>query len=83
MRSDPELKDVVDADFFAETEDKKRRARELSAENPQWKRPFADDVAKAMDLRFLYKYGYDYGSMFVHPMARGRSLALRHARELG
>lgn len=35
----------------------------------QWRRPKAEDIAKAMDLGFLYRFGYDYASRHVHPMA--------------
>lgn len=34
-----------------------------------WRRPKAEDVAKRMNLGFLYRFGYDYASMHVHPMA--------------
>jgi hypothetical protein len=35
----------------------------------RWHRPKAEDVAKRMNLGFLYRFGYDYASMHVHPMA--------------
>jgi hypothetical protein len=33
------------------------------------RRPKPEDVAKKMDLGFLYRFGYDYASTHVHPMA--------------
>ncbi|MBL4630191.1 MAG: hypothetical protein JKY14_03205 [Paraglaciecola sp.] len=49
--------------------DQKERFNKLSNNIPNWKRPNAEKVAKDMDMSFLYKYGYDYASMFVHPMS--------------
>lgn len=74
MRSDPDFKETLDPEFFKDSEQAKQRARDLTPENPQWTRPFAEEIAKQMDLRFLYKYGYDYGSMFIHPMANDGQL---------
>ena len=36
---------------------------------PCWHRPNAEKVAKGMGLGFIYRYGYDYASRYVHPMA--------------
>ena len=41
----------------------------MSKNPPKWQRPKAEDVAKSMNLSFLYKYGYDFASTHVHPMA--------------
>ena len=54
---------------FGPTSEQKARFEKLSKSPPVWKRPKAEDVAKGMDLSCLYKYGYDYGSRHVHPMA--------------
>jgi len=54
---------------FTPTAEQKARFEKLSKSPPKWKRPKAEDVAKGMDLSCLYKYGYDYGSRHVHPMA--------------
>jgi hypothetical protein len=43
--------------------------RELAKNKPTWQRPKIEGVAKQMGVSFLYKYGYDYASMHVHPMA--------------
>jgi len=51
---------------------KTEKARyDLLASNKRapWQRPKAHDVAKEMDLSFLYDLGYDYASMHVHPMS--------------
>ncbi len=47
------------------------RARydQLKRQRTRWRRPKAEDVAKEMDLGFLYRFGYDYASTHVHPMA--------------
>jgi len=69
VRSDPalagQLKGLVD-DL---TTERKARYQRLVKNSPAWRRPKAEDAAKAMDLTFLYRYGYDYASQHVHPMA--------------
>lgn len=67
--SDPELRKKVYPKRISFTPDEKRRYSELSKENIKWVRPKAETVAKNQDLSFLYKYGYDYASTLVHPMA--------------
>jgi len=69
VRSDPDFKHTLNPEMFRDTPTEKERYRELKKRPPVWKRPRAEAVAKAMDLEFLYKYGYDYGSLHVHPMA--------------
>lgn len=41
----------------------------ISAKQARWHRPKAEEVAKNMNLGFLYRFGYDYASMHVHPMS--------------
>jgi hypothetical protein len=68
VRSDPalagQLKGLVD-DL---TTERKVRYQRLVKNQPSWRRPKAEDAAKAMDLTFLYRYGYDYASRHVHPI---------------
>lgn len=51
------------------SEEQMRRIKELEKNKPTWRRPKAESVARDMRMEFLYKYGYDYASMHVHPMA--------------
>lgn len=51
------------------SDEQKKRIKELEKNKPAWRRPKAESVAKDMGMEFLYKYGYDYASMHVHPMA--------------
>jgi hypothetical protein len=69
LRSDPFIAGQADGLLQRATEKQKDRYRRLVANPPIWRRPKAKDVAKRMDLGFLYSYGYDYASRFVHPMA--------------
>lgn len=48
----------------------KTRYQKLKSEAHTWYRPKAEDVAKSMGLKFLYQFGYDYASTYVHPMAQ-------------
>ncbi|MFZ5908637.1 MAG: DUF5677 domain-containing protein [Chloroflexota bacterium] len=68
-RSDPELRKRVHDSRISFTPDDKKRFSELSKEGIDWIRPTAKEVAKSQDMLFLYKYGYDYASSLVHPMA--------------
>jgi hypothetical protein len=56
-------------DFWKDTPEQQARMKQLQKDKPEWRRPFAEDVAKRMKLKPLYDYGYDYGSTLVHPMA--------------
>lgn len=69
VKSDPEFKRQAAGWVYELTEDQKSRIKSLSKNPPKWRRPKAEDVAKSMNLSFLYKYGYDFASTHVHPMA--------------
>ncbi len=69
MRSDPQFRDVVNSQIPPPTANEKARYDKLAKAPPKWRRPKAEDVAKSLDLSFLYKYGYDIASTHVHPMA--------------
>jgi len=69
VKSDPEFKGQAVGWVYELTEDQKLRIKSLSKNPPKWGRPKAEDVAKSMGLSFLYKYGYDFASSHVHPMA--------------
>jgi len=69
VRSDPDFAKSPVNRLLLVTPEQKKRARNLCKAPPKWQRPKAEDVAKSMDLRFLYRYGYDYASRHVHPMA--------------
>lgn len=70
VRSDTGLTDHDKKSVLDElTIEQKERYKRVVAARPLWKRPKAEDVAKAMDLTFLYRYGYDFASQYVHPMA--------------
>jgi hypothetical protein len=69
LRSDPALKGQLKGLVDEPTTEQKARYNRLVKNPPEWRRPKAEDVAKAMGLSFLYRYGYDYASRHVHPMA--------------
>jgi hypothetical protein len=69
VRSDPIFREKVIPGYFNDMEKKKDRYLDICKEKPNWSRPQAEKIAKEIDLDFLYKYGYDYASTFVHPMA--------------
>lgn len=68
-RSDPDFKGKLNPDFFKDTKEQKEKYLAITKERPRWRRPKGETVAKEMGMAFLYKYGYDYASTLVHPMA--------------
>lgn len=69
LRSDHELKGQIEDLVEERTAERKARYNNLRNNPPQWQRPKPEEAAKEMDLGFLYKYGYDFASRYVHPMA--------------
>jgi len=69
LRSDPALKGQLKGLVDELTTERKERYQRLVENPPDWRRPKAEDAAKAMGLTFLYRYGYDYASRHVHLMA--------------
>ncbi len=69
VRSDTEFSGALASKLFSLTPEQKERARSLAKNPPVWQRPKGEDAAKALDMRFLYRFGYDFGSTHVHPMA--------------
>lgn len=69
LRSDPAMKGNLEGLVEALTPDLNARYQKLVKAAPGWRRPKAEHVAKAMGLTMLYRYGYDYSSRHVHPMA--------------
>ncbi len=69
VRSDLGMKERR-ADAVEEpTPEQKARYQRLVKNPPRWRKVRAEEVAKDMDLSFLYRYGYDFASRHVHPMA--------------
>lgn len=69
LLSDPLMKAKAPADLKELQKVTKSRYDSIVAGRPKWQRPKAEDVAKEMDMGFLYRFGYHYASMYVHPMA--------------
>jgi len=69
VKSDPNFKHEATKPFYKLSPEKSDRAKKLSKSPPKWRRAKAEDVAKSVELSFLYRFGYDFASMHVHPMA--------------
>ncbi len=69
MKSDLDFKGTFEDIALNNSSKNKDRYKYLSKNKPSWRRPKARDVAKEMDMGFLYKFGYDLASAHVHPMA--------------
>lgn len=66
--SDPAMKDKVPSSLKELQGVSRQRYDTLAGKKPRWRRPKAEDIARSMDLGFLYRFGYDYASTHVHPM---------------
>jgi hypothetical protein len=68
IKSDQELKNKVDKKELEISKIEREKYDEISENARKWKRPRMEDIAREMDLKFLYDYGYDYASSTVHPL---------------
>jgi len=69
LLSDPDMRHKA-PESLKELQKADRPRYDALSQQPRWKRPRPAAVAKSMDLGFLYRFGYDYASTHVHPMAR-------------
>lgn len=69
LLSDPDMSAKVPTSLKELQKTDRPRYDSISAKQMRWRRPKAEAVAKRMDLGFLYRFGYDYASMHVHPMS--------------
>lgn len=67
--SDTNFKDRIEKEYFKPSDQKKERYKRLKQKGVNWKRPDIEKEFKQKDLYFIYKFGYDYASSHVHPMA--------------
>jgi hypothetical protein len=68
-REDPLFRAATEGPFFQVTPEQRERAKQLKKNPPAWSRPKAEEVAHKLNVHFLYRYGYDFASTHVHPMA--------------
>jgi hypothetical protein len=66
---DPDMRVKVTASLKNQQKADEEKYRLLSKKEPRWHRPNPEDVLKEMNLGFIYRFGYDYGSMHMHPMS--------------
>lgn len=69
VQEDTQFPDAALDPAFHLTPDQVARAKALKKRAPEWRRPHAEAVAKALRMHFLYRYGYELASGHVHPMA--------------
>ena len=69
IRSDPYSRNQFDKDTLKVSQADSKRYKKLKKEDIKWSRPRPEDAAELLELKLLYKYGYDYASTLVHPMA--------------
>ncbi len=67
--ADPTLAGKINPSYFTPSDKDTQRFESIGHERVAWKRPRAKEVASEMGLDFLYSYGYDFASMYVHPSA--------------
>jgi hypothetical protein len=69
VRSDPECREALTDPLFSFSQEEMARAKLLAKAPPRWSRPRPEEAAKALKLGILYRFGYDFASRLVHPMA--------------
>jgi hypothetical protein len=69
LLSDSDMRSKVPPSLKELQRSNKARYDEVATKQSRWRRPKAEDVAKKMNLGLLYRFGYDYASTHVHPMA--------------
>ena len=82
IRSDREFKNTVGPAFFKDMDRQKARYARLCKQMIDWDRPKAETVARDAGWDFLYKYGYDHASTYVHPMANDGELEFHRLTKL-
>jgi hypothetical protein len=69
LLSDPEMSGKAPPTLKELQKRDRPRYDAISGKQARWRRPKAEDVAKRMNLGFLYRFGYDYASTHVHPLS--------------
>lgn len=69
LLSDPDMRGKAPPSLKELQKKDRSRYESISQKQSRWYRPKAEEVAKRMDLGFLYRFGYDYALTHVHPMA--------------
>ena len=69
LKSDSMMREKLNPDFLTNTPSETQKYTMICRKKLSWRRPEPKALAKKMDLDFLYKYGYDFASTMVHPMA--------------
>ena len=62
LLSDPDMTSKAPPGMKELQKSNKARYDEIAAKRSRWQRPKPEEVAKKMDLGFLYRFGYDYAS---------------------
>lgn len=68
-QSDQVIKGKLDNSYLKINKEEKERYDKLKTKKIKWKRPDLETIAKEMNLKFLYDYGYNIASTSIHPMA--------------
>lgn len=69
VRSYPEFNDNIAKEFLKDNKAQIDRYQRLKKIKTNWIEPDIESYLKKVDLGFLYKLSYDFGSSFVHPRA--------------
>jgi hypothetical protein len=67
LLADPDMRSKLPESLKDIQQRDKARYERIPPRKSRWQRPKAKDVAKQMDLCFLYSCAYDYASAQVHP----------------
>ena len=64
-------------------EEQKKRYKQLKAKGITWREPKPEDAAKSLGMMMLYKFGYDFASRFLHPLATDGRAEFEYITQLG
>jgi len=69
IKSSSDVKHKLTGDFWQVAEEQTERYKQVKKDQrvKDWQRPKAKDIAKERGVKFLYDFGYNLASGFVHP----------------
>jgi hypothetical protein len=83
IASDTTLTENQKAGQAKPTTEQKLRYKELKAKGVSWREPKPEEAAKSFGLPILYKFGYDYASRFLHPLATDGTFEFELLTQMG
>ena len=68
-RSSSEFNSTKTREYLIDQKEQVEKYEKLKKEKKEWEEPKIENLAKELNLSFLYSLGYDLGSSYIHPRA--------------